>query len=144
MSLRAELIAINKRSSTAAAGFQRLFAHPTIQSRHDFQEGQASEFRALSQIHLAHVGFQIRVDATNIFNHPEPLGSAAGMFGPAESANLSMNSATPVGQQWEKTGNRTFQMNMRAELSEETHMGMKLIDVPQQVIYLFSFNGVHV
>jgi len=37
------------------------------------------------------------------------------MFGPAESANLNINSGTPFGQLSEKTGNRTFQMKMRVD-----------------------------
>jgi hypothetical protein len=59
------------------------------------------------------VGLQIRVDATNIFNHPEPVGSVTGFFGPTESANLNINSNTPFGQLGGKRGNRTFQMKMR-------------------------------
>jgi hypothetical protein len=61
------------------------------------------------------VGLQVRVDATNIFNHPEPVGVVGGFFGTTESANLNINSATPFGQLAGKTGNRTFQMKMRLE-----------------------------
>jgi hypothetical protein len=59
--------------------------------------------------------FQVRVDANNIFNHPEPVGAVGGFFGTTESANLNINSATPFGQLAGKTGNRTFQMKMRIE-----------------------------
>jgi hypothetical protein len=61
------------------------------------------------------VGLQIRVDATNIFNHPEPVGSVGGFFGTTEGANLNINSAAPFGQLAGKRGNRTFQMKMRID-----------------------------
>jgi hypothetical protein len=60
------------------------------------------------------VGLQIRVDATNIFNHPEPVGSVGGFFGTTESANLNINTGT-FGQLAGKRGNRTFQMKMRVD-----------------------------
>jgi hypothetical protein len=61
------------------------------------------------------VGLQVRVDATNIFNHPEPVGMVGGFFGTTESPNLNINSNTPFGQLGGKRGNRTFQMKVRLD-----------------------------
>jgi hypothetical protein len=61
------------------------------------------------------VGLQIRMDATNIFNHPEPVGAVGGFFGTTESATLNINSATPFGQLGGKRGNRQFQLKMRLD-----------------------------
>jgi len=59
------------------------------------------------------VSMQVRVDATNIFNHPEPFG--AGGFFATEGPVLSMNSFTPFGQLGLKQGSRTFQMKARLD-----------------------------
>jgi hypothetical protein len=48
--------------------------------------------------------FQIRMDATNIFNHPQPA-----------NPTLDINSSTPFGNITTKTGVRTFQGMMRLE-----------------------------
>ncbi len=50
------------------------------------------------------VGFHLRVDATNILNHPKPIGSVGGFFGSTESPILNLNSSTPFGQLGGKRG----------------------------------------
>ena len=48
--------------------------------------------------------FTLRMDATNIFNHPQPA-----------NPNLDMNNATPFGNIATKTGVRTFQGQLRLD-----------------------------
>jgi hypothetical protein len=49
-------------------------------------------------------GFSLRVDATNIFNHPQPA-----------NPNLDINATVPFGNIATKTGNRALQAQMRVE-----------------------------
>src|SRR5262249_15016168 len=56
----------------------------------------------------------IRMDATNVFNHPTP--GNAGLFAPAPGASdLSLQSANPFGTITSKSFQRTFQLKARVD-----------------------------
>ena len=61
------------------------------------------------------VSFEIRVDATNMFNHPTPVQSASGFFAADGTANTSLNGGQPFGQMGAKEGNREFQLKARVD-----------------------------
>jgi hypothetical protein len=59
---------------------------------------------------------QVRIDATNIFNHPQPAGSVGTASTRISFANppvLSINDANPFGYLGTKVGERTFQARIR-------------------------------
>ncbi|MBN1566716.1 MAG: TonB-dependent receptor [Acidobacteria bacterium] len=59
---------------------------------------------------------EVRVDATNIFNHPQPGGSRSSASTRIYFANppdLNINSANPFGYLGTKVGSRTFQARLR-------------------------------
>ena len=59
---------------------------------------------------------QIRVDATNIFNHPQPGGSVSAASTRIYFANppvVNINGANPFGYLGSKAGNRAFQARIR-------------------------------
>ena len=56
----------------------------------------------------------VRVDATNIFNHPTP--GAGGLFAPAVGgSDLSLQGGTPFGNVPQKSGSRRFQLKARLD-----------------------------
>jgi hypothetical protein len=58
--------------------------------------------------------FTVRVDATNIFNHPTP--GAAGIFAPAVGgSDLSLQGGNPFGAVTNKSGSRRFQLKARLD-----------------------------
>lgn len=59
---------------------------------------------------------QVRVDATNIFNHPQPAGSvgtASTRISFANPPDLGINTSNPFGYFGTKVGQRTFQARIR-------------------------------
>ncbi len=61
-------------------------------------------------------GIEVRVDATNIFNHAQPAGSRGSASTRLYFANppvLNINSSDPFGYLGTKVGNRTFQARIR-------------------------------
>src|SRR6185295_11593302 len=56
----------------------------------------------------------IRLDATNVFNHPTPSG--AGLFAPTLGvSDLNLQSTVPFGNFGNKAGNRQFQLKARLD-----------------------------
>ena len=70
------------------------------------------------RVHVAETKtFTVRVDATNIFNHPNPGLTQAGFFAPTAGApDLQLQGTTvPFGGFNNKLGNRTFQLKARVD-----------------------------
>jgi hypothetical protein len=60
--------------------------------------------------------FEFRVDATNIFNHPQPggsVGTASTRISFAQPPDVNMNNGNPFGYLGSKAGNRAFQARIR-------------------------------
>jgi hypothetical protein len=62
------------------------------------------------------MSFQVRVDVTNIFNHPQPAGSVRNSgtrYQVANAPSVVLNNTTDFGDLGSKAGNRTFQARLR-------------------------------
>ena len=59
------------------------------------------------------VSMTLRVDSTNILNHPQPIG-ASGFFS-TEGPVMDVNGFSPFGSLGTKTGNREFQLKARVD-----------------------------
>jgi hypothetical protein len=62
--------------------------------------------------------FTVRLDASNVFNHPTPALGGGGFFGTPGAAgipDLSLQSAVPFGVFNTKVGSRTFQLKARMD-----------------------------
>ena len=59
--------------------------------------------------------FTVRVDATNVFNHPTPAISGGFFAATGGAPDLNLQSAVPFGVYNNKIGNRRFQLKARVD-----------------------------